>query len=199
MTSLEGPPPHRHISTTPISLSAGSRMLEAYLAHSEAHPHLHPDALITPTGVTFSSHGGPMGGVVMHNLRRVAAGLRGEYLEPEATPEPEADADVVADGAGAQKKARKVGRAGAEEGWQDMARYEESQGMIQVGDLGERSNALQDGGEAPEIEATGGDGKRKIEDGEGGKMDKEARKKAKKARDAERKRDNEKKRAENAE
>ncbi|KAH4341242.1 hypothetical protein HBH98_182210 [Parastagonospora nodorum] len=32
-----------------------------------------------------------MGSVVMHSLRRVAAGMRGEFLEPEKTPEPEED------------------------------------------------------------------------------------------------------------
>lgn len=135
----------------------------------------------------------------MHNLRRVAAGLRGEYLEPEATPEPEEGADAVADGVGStnKKKGGKKGKASEEQEWQDIAEYEASQGGIEVGDVGERSNAVQDGGEAPEIEATGG--KRKGDtDTEGGKLDKEARKKAKKARDAERKKENEKKRVENA-
>ncbi|KAF2658278.1 hypothetical protein K491DRAFT_776473 [Lophiostoma macrostomum CBS 122681] len=81
--------PYRHISSTPISTTHASNLLSTYLSNSESHPHLHPDALITPTGVTFSSHGGPLGGVILHNLRRVAAGLRGEFLEVESTPEPE--------------------------------------------------------------------------------------------------------------
>ncbi|KAF1358011.1 hypothetical protein EJ07DRAFT_167031 [Lizonia empirigonia] len=173
----DAPPPHRLISSKPISTADASTMLQTYITNSEAHPHLHPDALITPTGVTFSSHGGPTGGVVMHNLRRVAAGLRGEYLEPEATPEPEDEEEAGA----------------AEIEWQDKETYEREQGEIEVGDLGDRSNVVGEGGQEPEVEVTGE--KRK---GADAKLDKEARKKAKKERDAQRKKENEKKRAEKA-
>src|SRR5690242_19811345 len=89
MTHVKALPPYRRVSSRPISRANASNMLDKYLANSEAHPRLHPDSNITPTGVTFSSHGGPMGGVVMHKLRRVSAGLRGEYMEPEVTPEPD--------------------------------------------------------------------------------------------------------------
>jgi hypothetical protein len=174
-------------------------MLQTYITNSEAHPHLHPDALITPTGVTFSSHGGPTGGVVMHNLRRIAAGLRGEYLEPEATPEPEEEegADGEKEWKGKKGKGRKTKFTDPEAGeveveWQDKEAYEREQGEIEIGELGDRSNVVQEGGEEPEVEVTGE--KRKG----GDKLDKEARKKAKKERDAQRKKENEKKRAEKA-
>lgn len=194
----DAPPPHRFISSQPISISEASSILQTYITHSEAHPHLHPDALITPTGVTFSSHGGPTGGVVMHNLRRIAAGLRGEYLEPEPTPEPE-EVEGEADKAwkGNKGKGKKTTFTDAEVGvveveWQDKEAYEREQGEMEIGDVGERTRVVQEGGDEPVIEVAGD--KRK-----GDKLSKEDRKKAKKERDAQRKKDLEKKRKEDAE
>ncbi|KAH7077162.1 hypothetical protein FB567DRAFT_451381 [Paraphoma chrysanthemicola] len=196
---LEAPPPARHISSNPISVSAASSMLETYLSNSQAHPHLHPDAHITPTGVTFSSHGGAMGSVVMHNLRRVAAGLRGEYLEPEKTPEPEDDAED--ERAGRKKGGRKRKEVPVED-WQDKEVYDLEEGTHEIGEAGPRTNVVQDGGEEPEVEITGGEvqesGKKRKTDAGGvdeSKMSKEERKKAKKARSEQRKKENEKKRA----
>lgn len=198
----DAPAPHRLISSKPISTADASAMLQTYIANSEAHPHLHPDALITPTGVTFSSHGGPTGGVVMHNLRRIAAGLRGEYLEPEPTPEPEGEEGAEgAEGGKAWRGKRARGgkttftdpEAGAVEvEWQDKDVYEREQGEIEVGEVGDRNNVVQEGGDEPEVEVTGE--KRKGDD----KLDKEARKKAKKERDAQRKKEMEKKRKDKA-
>ncbi|CAO2649102.1 Nn.00g100510.m01.CDS01 [Neocucurbitaria sp. VM-36] len=211
--SLEAPPPSRHISSTPITLTSASRLLETYLANSERHPHLHPDALITPTGVTFSSHGGPTGGVVMHNLRRVAAGLRGEYLEPERTPEPEEDQDAVTEGLDSGRKSRKDRKGGKggnkekstkDDEWQDMAEYEREEGVVEVGDIGTRTSIVQEGGKESEVQATGDaqDGKRKratVDSEAVAQLSKEARKKAKKERNQQWKRDHEKKRAGKAE
>lgn len=132
----------------------------------------------------------------MHNLRRVAAGLRGEYLEPEATPEPEEHLEDEGE-EGAQSKPNKMGKGNkktfdeVDVEWQDKETYEREQGEIEIGELGDRSNAVGEGGEEPEVEVTGE--KRK---GGDAKLDKEARKKAKKERDAQRKKENEKKRAE---
>lgn len=199
----DAPPPHRLISSKPVSVSDASAVLQTYIANSEAHPHLHPDALITPTGVTFSSHGGPTGGVVMHNLRRIAAGLRGEYLEPDLTPEPEEEEAAGEDRGwkGKKGKGTKTTFTDPEAGtvqieWQDKETYEREQGEMEIGDLAHRANVVGDGGEEPDLELTGG--KRKADKDEGGKLDKEARKKAKKERDALRKKENEKKRADKA-
>ncbi|KAF1993073.1 hypothetical protein P154DRAFT_528054 [Amniculicola lignicola CBS 123094] len=140
-------PPHRLLSTVPIPSSSASTILSTYLANSEAHPHLHPDALITPTGVTFSSHGGPTGGVIMHNLRRIAAGLRGEYLEPEKTPEPEAEEVESGKQWKGKDKRKNIEVAGGEEGWQNMSEYErdnETEGLV-VGDWGERDTFVAQG------------------------------------------------------
>lgn len=130
----------------------------------------------------------------MHNLRRVAAGLRGEYLEPESTPEPEEGEDALADGVGfAQKSWKKggKGKSGAGE-WVDQAQYELENPGLEVGEVGQRGPMVHEGVEEPDIRATNGDGKKRaLDGGEGeGKMSKEARKKAKKERDLQRKREN---------
>lgn len=190
----DAPPPHRLVSSTPVDVATAAGMLQDYITNSEAHPHLHPDALITPTGVTFSSHGGPAGGVVMHNLRRIAAGLRGEFLEPEPTPEPE---EQSAQGEETWKGKKGKGKKTAfidenEFEWQDKEVYEQEQGEIEVGEIYDRTNVVQEGGEEPEVEVTGG--KRK-----GDKQSKEERKKAKKERDNLRKKEKEQQRKEAAE
>jgi hypothetical protein len=188
--SPETLPPYRHISSQSISLADASKMLDRYLTNSERYPHLHPDALITPAGVTFSSHGGPAGGVVMHNLRRVAAGLRGEHLEPQATPEPEEQEhdSGTSDWKGKGKKANKRTHItdGTQNEWQSMSEYEREEGNIEVGDIGDRMNVVQEGDNAPEAEMMGGaeqGGREKKPGSEGaGPGDKKARKQAKKAR-----------------
>lgn len=198
-------PPYRHLLTTPISHTHASTILDLYITNSESHAHLHPDALIKHSKVVFSAHGGPSGGVVMHNLRRVAAGLRGEYLEPEATPEPEETATtgqgVEASAAVGKAKDAKVQRPkksmqptgtkmtfdeeepsieeSANQGWMDKETYELEEGAVdEVGEVGERSNFVASGGAVPEVKAS--------EEGAGNKrkaaQDKEARKKAKKER-----------------
>lgn len=212
--SLEAPAPSRHIASAPTSLSCASRMLETYLKHSERHPHLHPDALITPTAVTFSSHGGPAGGVVMHNLRRVAAGLRGEYLEPEGTPAPEHGETDNPEGFGAGGRPAKSfsGEAEAAEtwsvqdDWQDKAEYEHEQGAVEIGEIGDRTHVVREGGEEPEIgatghvQATGTKRKTGMQAGQdGARLDKDARKRAKKERNKQQRREQERKRAEEAE
>lgn len=197
----DAPPPHRLLSSSPITTAQASTLLQSYISASESHPHLHPDALITPTGVTFSSHGGPTGGVVMHNLRRIAAGLRGEYLEPEPTPEPEEQDEgegAAGKWAGKKGKGKKTTFADGDEPaaahveveWQDKETYEREQGEMEIGEIGDRTNVVAEGGEEPVVEVSAAGEKRKGDE----KMDKEARKKAKKERDAMRKKENEKKR-----
>lgn len=189
---LEAPPPRRQVSSAPVSLSAASAVLEKYLQNSETHAHLHPDALITPDGVTFNAKGGAVGNLLMHHLRRVAAGLRGEYLEPDATLEAQEEALDAADGEGSKN-------TGAEQEWQDVAAYQAGQGGIEIGDVGNRNNVVQEGGQEPLVQ-TNDTKKRKKDQAYGhdhnqqsppdGQVDKDARKKAKKERDLQRKRDN---------
>jgi hypothetical protein len=199
---LEAPPPRRHISSAPISLNTASTIVSTYLQNSETHAHLHPDANITPEGITFNAQGGAMGNPLMHHLRRVAAGLRGEYLEPDKTLDEEENdvqegvADVVV-GSKKPGKGRKE-FAAVEEDWQDMASYQAEQG-IEIDELGPRTNVVQEGGEEPEVQATGDKGKKrkKAEADDGGaadgKLDKAARKKAKKDKAKQERREKEKK------
>lgn len=135
----------------------------------------------------------------MHNLRRVAAGLRGEYLEPEATPEPEEGNSAGADAVLSKKGAKAKGKRAQGE-WQDAETVALQEDGLVVGDVGQRTNGVVEGWEEPEVQATYGDGdeggsKRKQEDGA---MTKEQRKKAKKEREHKRKQDNERQRASKA-
>lgn len=169
-------------------------MLSTYITNSESHAHLHPDSSITPEGITFSSKGGPEGNVVMHNLRRIAAGMRGEYMAPEKTPEPE---DDETEGQTFSKKRKTA----LNDDWQDKAEYEREEGVMEIGEIGERSNFVQEGGEEPEVEVTAGaqeDGaakRRKVAESRGGLSEKEAKKLAKKEKQMQRKRDDAKARA----
>ncbi|KAF2185086.1 hypothetical protein K469DRAFT_708362 [Zopfia rhizophila CBS 207.26] len=199
-------PPCRRVSSRQISLSSASDLLSTFLQSSTKHPHLHPDAQITPTGIEFSTNGGPKGGIVLHSLRRVVAGMRGEVLEPEPTPEP--GDDEGNENRRKSKKGRKEGAEGSdtvaraeEEEWQNMSEYEREEGGIEVGEIGPRDTFVQAGGE-PEVHVVGeseveeveiGQKRKKIKDER--KKDKEARKKAKKERNKEFKREKEKKRS----
>jgi hypothetical protein len=121
--------------------------------------------------------------------------MRGEYLEPEATPEPEeTGAQDDASSANGKKSAKSdagnvQGEGAAAEGWQDMSEYERDEGGVEVGELGDRDHFVKSGGDAPPVQVTGVQEdigtKRKAKD------DKEARKKAKKERNKEFKRQKE--------
>ncbi|KAK5016810.1 hypothetical protein LTR39_001885 [Cryomyces antarcticus] len=86
-------PPIVHHHSSPLPQPDALTAVSTHLAESANNPSLHPDALLTPSGVQYSTHGGPTGGLTLHNLRRVEAGLRGEHLA--ADPE-----ELVALGAG---------------------------------------------------------------------------------------------------
>ncbi|KAK7181389.1 hypothetical protein DPSP01_008728 [Paraphaeosphaeria sporulosa] len=184
--------PHRVVSSQSITLEKAASILDKYLANSEVHSHLHPDALITPSGTTFGAQGGSTGGVIMHNLRRVAAGLKGNYLEPEPTPEPEGGERNAVDGTKDQPNAGMTDGTAAED-WQDMSEFEREEGAIEVGEVGDRSNFVAQ--EEIEPGHLSGEGKKRKTD-DAGKLDKAARKKAKKAKDKEFRAQKEKARAE---
>lgn len=77
-------PPARPVKTVPLPPNVALSTLQSFLTATEKHPYLHPDSLIQPGGVNFASSGnGPSGGLIIHHLRRIAAGLNGESLIPE--------------------------------------------------------------------------------------------------------------------
>ncbi|CAK3847088.1 Hypothetical predicted protein [Lecanosticta acicola] len=80
-------PPCRVHGTKPLTAAEAQPLLATYLAKSTKKPCLHPDAWLRAEGVRHGFKGGPSGGFVMHHLRRIEAGLRGESLQPETTQE----------------------------------------------------------------------------------------------------------------
>lgn len=82
-------PPVIHHARHPTHLppTAAQSHLAAFIALTPTNPHLHPDSLLSSTGITYSAHSGPSGGLALHHLRRIEAGLRGENLIAETDAE----------------------------------------------------------------------------------------------------------------
>jgi len=82
------PPTHHHPHlTTPLTPSAAQAQLAAFLSKTQSKPYLHPDALLSTSGITYSAQSGPTGGLAIHHLKRIEAGLRGENLIAETADE----------------------------------------------------------------------------------------------------------------
>ncbi|KXL48592.1 hypothetical protein M433DRAFT_130163 [Acidomyces richmondensis BFW] len=82
------PPFYRHDSLTrSLTPSAAQALLGKYLLDSQTTPWRHPDSLLRASGIAFPPHAGPQGGLALHHLRRIAAGLRGENLVTETVDE----------------------------------------------------------------------------------------------------------------
>lgn len=76
-------PPHVHLTEPqPISSDVALASIESYLKLTTEHAYLHPDVIFTSAGPAANSSLAT-GGLVLHQLRRVEAGLRGEYIEIE--------------------------------------------------------------------------------------------------------------------
>lgn len=158
--------------------------LSAFLAQTRTKAHLHPDALLSSTGIQFSANSGPTGGLALHHLQRIEAGLRGENLVQETQEELEAvfGEEMRAAGtlrgddrrvdAAIEKSSSKRGRSQERvREWEDGAEFAAQQKVLE-GEVGDRAGAdvVQQGGAPPEIEQ------------HGGKVDAAARKAAKKQR-----------------
>jgi hypothetical protein len=147
-------PPHVHHSLTRISPASALRQLQSYLEEASTEAHLQPNALLTLTGPT-AANSSDAGGLVLYNLRRVEAGLRGEVLVagdrktdnvpmedlPNITVEEEvAGIELVVDQHG----------GGSEGDWQDPESYSREQ-VDEVEGMGDRQTAIQDSGDVPAI------------------------------------------------
>ena len=171
-----------HHSTIHISTSEALSLVSAYLEASSADSSLHPNAHLTEHGPVAPSSST---GLVLHNLRRVEAGLRGENLGEDLISSkyggdglPELMSNGVAKDTSehvhrdtSHKEQRDVE---IEDEWQDKSEFERQQELVQ-GDIGKRDNAVDGGfqeeeGYVPRVKATWGPG------------DKDAKKKAKKER-----------------
>lgn len=164
-------PPFRHHNTIRIPKARALSLLTAYLVTSTQDASLHPNALLAESGpkaAAFSSTstgygGGGRGGLTLHNLRRVEAGLRGEYLGADAEVgfgggllegEKEGDQDEegslrpswhnvgVGGGNAAVATAGKGGpdlKVDGEDEWQDREEFEREQVVVEGGEaLGEK-------------------------------------------------------------
>lgn len=177
-------PPHQPQSTRRITPADALAHISQYLTASETNPHLHPDAQLDPREIKFSTTGGPSGGLVLHNLRRVEKGLNGEVLAPEPDEledmfrVPGGDDSTFPAGGEVDGGARLPRKGGLKRksaydtaDLQDPVEYAQSQTAL-VGEVGERDTA-------------GGQDVMDIDMDEGAAMsqrDKEARKEEKKRR-----------------
>ncbi|TGO40446.1 hypothetical protein BHYA_0037g00470 [Botrytis hyacinthi] len=122
-------PPHKSIPSIPVNQTIALKYLQDYLSLTSSTPYLLPNAKLEPTGPTIgSSHSS----VTIHNLQRVEAGLRGEWLAPTLEMEEENPVEIahgLEDASGGDKM--------DVDGWQDKEEFEREQ-SIEEGDVGAR-------------------------------------------------------------
>ncbi|KAI4135062.1 MAG: hypothetical protein LQ347_000987 [Umbilicaria vellea] len=172
----------------PISASQALDLLSTYLIATETDASLHPNALLTESG-PISTNSGSNTGLVLHNLKRVEAGLGGEHLGAdlsfskfggEGLPDIQFGENGMkstnrtssAKGADADGQALDADMEDVEEGWQDKSEFEREQNVTQ-GEVGQRMPNVVDG-EVPNV----------IESkSTGNKQDRKRRKKEKRMRE----------------
>ncbi|KUJ15544.1 uncharacterized protein LY89DRAFT_686272 [Mollisia scopiformis] len=137
-------PPHRLGASVPINQEIALKFLSKYLEAAKTSPHLLPNAKLDPSGPTAGSSSSS---VTIHNLQRVEAGLRGEWLAPtldleESVPVAEGMDDGVNQGQGAQEE---------EEGWMDLDDYQREQ-SIDGGDIEDGPHVVVRNGEDSDLE-----------------------------------------------
>lgn len=153
MASYISYPPHRLHTSHPIPTSQVLDLLSTYLIATDTDASLHPNALLTESG-PISANSGSNTGLVLHNLKRVEAGLRGEHLGAdlsfskfggEGLPQLQAgkngmrptDRTNLGKGADVDGRDLDVDMENAEEGWQDRSEFEREQEVTQ-GEVGQR-------------------------------------------------------------
>jgi hypothetical protein len=128
-------PPQRSTPSIPISQSLALSTLQAYLESAQSLPYLLPNARLEPSGPTAGSSSGS---ITIHNLQRVEAGLRGEWLAPVLDfDEGPIEVEVGMEDGVDQEGGDKMGV----EGWQDPDEYAREQ-SIEEGDVEPESTAL---------------------------------------------------------
>ncbi|PMD53781.1 uncharacterized protein K444DRAFT_540887 [Hyaloscypha bicolor E] len=126
-------PPHHTIPSIPIPQEIALKFLSNYLEATKTSPYLLPNARLESSGPTAGSSASS---VTIHNLRRVEAGLRGEWLAP--TLDLEEGIVTVAEGMDdGMNKGQAVNEEGEAEGWMDLDEYQREQ-SIEGGEIGER-------------------------------------------------------------
>lgn len=146
MAQFNGFPPHRLHASRQVSQSEALAFITTYLEASDTNAALHPNALITKNGPISASSGGATG-LVLRNLARLQAGLRGEYLAPEAIVRTGEDEDIPENQSTFPPSTMQIGGIVetaeptydplmGQEGWQDLSDYEREQD-VERGDIGE--------------------------------------------------------------
>ena len=166
-------PPHRLHTSHPIPPSQALDLLSTYLAATNTNASLHPNALLTESG-PISANSSSNTGLVLHNLKRVEAGLRGEHLGAdlsfakfggEGLPGLQVGRDeavITMHGTSLGKEAAgdgedlDVNMEDGQDGWQDKSEFEREQEVTQ-GEIGKRRPSVMEG-EVPNVmesESTG--------------------------------------------
>ena len=157
--------PHHHHFAVRISSAHALSLLSSYLEAASAEACYHSNTLLTANGAITSAAGAQNLGLVLHNLKRVQAGLRGEELGadlifeefgeqrvPELMPTQNGFQGSLPEGLSGVAK----GGDGVERGWQDRTEFERQQDIVQ-GENGKRHSAIGQGRETrtvPRVEAT---------------------------------------------
>ncbi|RDW64817.1 hypothetical protein BP6252_10468 [Coleophoma cylindrospora] len=114
-------PPHRSQASIPVSADTALSHLQNYLAATKTSPYLLPNARLELSG---PSAGSTNASVTIHNLQRVEAGLRGEWLAPVLDIE---EAVPVAVGGLENGGDVQIGDKMETDGWQDLDEYQREQ------------------------------------------------------------------------
>ena len=158
MASYNAYPPHRLHSSHPIPPSEALDLLSKYIESAATDPSLHPNALLTENGPTSQ---GTSAGLVLHNLKRVEAGLRGEHLGADLSfaefgGDGQTDLKAQFNGDTLGPKASRATETLEVDGgdWQDKEDFDREQD-IEEGDIGERSQAARtEDTEVPRVNIT---------------------------------------------
>lgn len=134
-------PPHRLVSSRRVQPDEALSLISDYLVRAEEDNSLHPNAKLTETGPTVHSAGESVG-LVLHNLKRLRDGLKGEYYAAKTNP----DGVLVTDGSigsGAQQPGDGSAnyRGDSQFEWQNLSEFEQEQ-EDEEGDLGRRPSGL---------------------------------------------------------
>jgi len=136
-------PPQRTIPSIPIAQEIALKFLSNYLEATKTSPYLLPNTRLESSGPTAGSSASS---ITLHNLRRVEAGLRGEWLAP--TLELEEGNVTVAEGMDdGTNKGQAVNEEEEGEGWMDLDEYQREQ-SIEGGEVGDRIQGVVEVGDS---------------------------------------------------
>lgn len=163
-------PPHRLHSSRLLEPAEALSLISCYLEASITDASLHPNALLTESGPVSATQGLNTS-LILHNLKRVEAGLQGEHLGADLSFTqfggeglPDLQVSLQNDGVGPETtRAVDVDKQGPDpemgvEGWQDKVDFEREQEVVE-GEIGEGSEAVIVGSredvDVPRVAATG--------------------------------------------